>query len=68
MVRNLWPGRAAGRSRHQVVDRACCGAKLALGAILIALGLLILSGFDKKVEAVAVDLSPVWLTSLTTRF
>jgi cytochrome c-type biogenesis protein len=44
------------------------GAKIALGAILIALGLLILSGFDKKVEAVAVDLSPAWLTSLTTRF
>jgi cytochrome c biogenesis protein CcdA len=44
------------------------GAKIALGAILIALGLLILSGFDKKVEALAVDLSPDWLTSLTTRF
>jgi len=44
------------------------GAKIALGAILIALGLLILSGFDKKAEALAVDLSPDWLTSLTTRF
>ena len=44
------------------------GAKIALGAILIALGLLILSGFDKKVETLAVDLSPAWLTSLTTRF
>jgi cytochrome c-type biogenesis protein len=44
------------------------GAKIALGAILVALGLLILSGFDKKVEALAVDLSPAWLTSLTTRF
>jgi cytochrome c-type biogenesis protein len=44
------------------------GAKIALGAILIALGLLILSGFDKKMETLAVDLSPAWLTSLTTRF
>ena len=44
------------------------GAKTALGAILVALGLLILSGFDKNVEALAVDLSPAWLTSLTTRF
>lgn len=44
------------------------GAKVVLGAILIVLGLLILSGLDKKVEAIAVDLSPTWLTSLTTRF
>ena len=44
------------------------GAKVALGAILIGFGLLILAGFDKKVEAFAVDLSPAWLTSLTTRF
>jgi len=44
------------------------GAKVALGAILIGLGLLILSGFDKKMETLAVDLSPAWLTSLTTRF
>lgn len=44
------------------------GAKVALGAVLIAFGLLVLSGFDKKVEAVAVELSPDWLTSLTTRF
>jgi len=43
-------------------------AKVALGAILIAFGLLILLGFDKKAEAFAVDLSPAWLTSLTTRF
>ncbi len=44
------------------------GAKIALGAALIAFGLLVLSGLDKKVEALAVDLSPDWLTSLTTRF
>ena len=44
------------------------GAKVALGVILIALGLLILSGLDKRIEAFAVDVSPAWLTSLTTRF
>lgn len=43
-------------------------AKAALGAILMALGLLILSGLDRQVEAFAVDISPTWLTSLTTRF
>lgn len=44
------------------------GAKIVLGLILIAIGVLILSGLDKKVEAFAVDRSPAWLTSLTTRF
>jgi cytochrome c biogenesis protein CcdA len=44
------------------------GAKLALGAVLATLGALILTGFDKRLEALAVDLSPAWLTALTTRF
>jgi hypothetical protein len=44
------------------------GAKIVLGAVLVALGLLTLSGFDRRVEAFAVEASPAWLTSLTTRF
>ena len=44
------------------------GAKIVLGVILVTLGLLILSGLDKRVEAFAVEASPAWLTSLTTRF
>jgi cytochrome c biogenesis protein CcdA len=44
------------------------GGKAALGALLVALGLLIVSGLDKRVEAALVDLSPAWLTELTTRF
>lgn len=43
------------------------GAKVALGVILIALGMLVVSGLDKRVEAFAVEASPAWLTSLTTR-
>jgi cytochrome c-type biogenesis protein len=43
------------------------GAKLVLGAVLATLGTLILTGFDKRLEALAVDLSPAWLTALTTR-
>ncbi len=42
--------------------------KMAMGAVLIAAGSLILSGYDKLVEAAVVDASPAWLTSLTTRF
>jgi len=44
------------------------GGKAALGALLVAFGLLIVSGLDKRLEAALVDLSPAWLTELTTRF
>jgi hypothetical protein len=39
-----------------------------LGALLIAIGVLILSGLEKKLETILVDASPAWLTNLTTRF
>lgn len=44
------------------------GAKLALGGILLGLGVMVLSGADKFLEAFLVDHSPAWLTALTTRF
>lgn len=44
------------------------GSKIAMGVILIAVGLLIATGYDKRIEAVLVDHSPEWLTALTTRF
>jgi cytochrome c biogenesis protein CcdA len=43
-------------------------AKVVLGAILIIIGVLIATGYDKRVEAALVDASPAWLTELTTRF
>ncbi len=42
--------------------------KMILGAVMIALSALILSGTDKSVESWLVDHSPAWLTGLTTRF
>lgn len=39
-----------------------------LGGALLAIGAAILTGVDKKLEAAAVQLSPAWLTDLTTRF
>jgi hypothetical protein len=39
-----------------------------LGVALIVIGVAIFSGADKRVEAVLVDLSPQWLTQLTTSF
>jgi cytochrome c-type biogenesis protein len=39
-----------------------------LGVSFIVIGLAIVSGADKRVEAVLVDASPRWLTDLTTSF
>ncbi len=44
------------------------GARALLGAGLVAVALLILTGLDKRLEAVLVDASPDWLTELTTGF
>lgn len=42
--------------------------KVALGMLFVATGALILLGLDKKVETILVQVSPEWLTALTTRF
>lgn len=42
------------------------GGKAAMGSIFIALSLLILTGWDKRIEAALVEISPDWLTRLTT--
>jgi cytochrome c biogenesis protein CcdA len=44
------------------------GGKYALGALLIAFGVMIVTGFDRVVETALVNASPGWLTRLTTRF
>lgn len=43
-------------------------AKQALGALLLGLGVMIVTGADKTLEAWLVSASPEWLTQLTTRF
>jgi cytochrome c-type biogenesis protein len=44
------------------------GGKVLFGVLLIAVGLLVATGADKRVEAFLVDASPQWLTDLTTRY
>jgi cytochrome c-type biogenesis protein len=44
------------------------GLNAGLGILLILIGLGIITGLDKRVEAGLVDSSPQWLTDLTTRF
>jgi cytochrome c-type biogenesis protein len=41
--------------------------KLALSILMIVLGVLMITGADRTVEAFLVDISPGWLTNLTTR-
>lgn len=42
--------------------------KKTLAIVLIGVGILILTGIDKTLEAYLVSVSPEWLTALTTRF
>jgi len=42
------------------------GLKTALGLILVATGLMIVTGYDKTAETALVNASPSWLTNLTT--
>lgn len=58
---------ALQKSRGTVLS-ASRAFKSVLGIILVVLGLLILSGYDKHVEAALVEASPAWLTTLTTQF
>ena len=44
------------------------GAKIALGVLLLVMGMAIMTGMDKRIEAILVEASPSWLTNLTTRF
>ena len=55
------------RMRGRLMQAGKTG-KIVLGAILIAIAVLILSGADKVAETWLVEHSPVWLTVLTTWF
>jgi len=54
-----WRGRLAEAGK---------GGKMLLGVLLVAIGLLIATGADKRLETYLVDVSPQWLTNLTTRY
>ena len=54
-----WRGRLLGGGKF---------GKQALGGVLLAMALSIVTGVDKKLEAYLVAASPVWLSDLTTRY
>jgi cytochrome c-type biogenesis protein len=55
------------RWRHRLAA-AGHGLKAGLGAVLVAIGVFVITGLDKTVETALVEASPQWLTDLTTRF
>jgi cytochrome c-type biogenesis protein len=57
---------ALQRGRGQLLS-AGGRLKFGLGLLLVVIGALVLTGFDKTIETVLVDASPLWLTNLTTR-
>jgi len=58
---------ALSRWRQRMASAGHLG-KVAMGVCAIAVGILIVSGVDRAFETILVDVSPVWLTDLTTRF
>lgn len=55
------------KARGKLLSAGSAG-KLVIGAVLVVVGLAVLAGMDKAVEAWLVEASPDWLTRLTTRF
>ena len=55
------------RVRSSLMSAGKLGKGL-LGAAFIVIGVAIVSGADKRIEAALVDASPQWLTELTTSF
>ena len=55
------------RVRSRLMSAGKLGKGL-LGAAFIVIGIAIVSGADKRIEAALVEASPAWLTELTTSF
>jgi cytochrome c biogenesis protein CcdA len=58
---------ALSRWRGRLME-AGKGGKALLDGLLVAIGLLVATGLDKRLETFLVDVSPAWLTRLTTQF
>jgi cytochrome c-type biogenesis protein len=67
LVIGLMSREALARWRGRLLA-AGSGGKAALGVLLLAVGVLVLTGLDKRLETILVEASPAWLTELTTRF
>ena len=55
------------KMRNKLLTAGKIGKQI-MGAIMLLIGIMILTGFDKQLESVLVQASPDWLNTLTTRF
>jgi cytochrome c-type biogenesis protein len=67
MLLGLLSREALMRWRGRLMETGKTGKTL-LGLLLVAIGLLVATNLDKRLETVPVDASPAWLTELTTKF
>jgi hypothetical protein len=65
-------GQLRGMRREERTENRCTGRALhvgrLLGALMLAVGALILTGTEKVIEGWLVAVSPEWLTAITTHF
>jgi cytochrome c biogenesis protein CcdA len=68
MLALAYGSRQAIAARRQRLARMSRIAMPAMGVMLVAIGLFVLSGLDKQLEGALLDVMPDWLVLLTTRF
>lgn len=68
MLALAYGSRQAIAARRNWLARTGRIAMPAMGVLLMATGLIVLSGLDKQAEAALLDRMPDWLVQLTTRF
>jgi cytochrome c biogenesis protein CcdA len=61
------PKTAIQRMRGRLMTIGQRGKAL-FGLLLLTTGLMVVTGFDKRVETALLEVSPAWLTELTTRY
>jgi cytochrome c-type biogenesis protein len=67
LVLGMLSREALARWRGRMLKAGSSG-KVALGAILVAFGVLTLAGYDRTIQTALERHAPDWLTTLTTRF
>ncbi len=67
VVLGLLSRQAMQKMRNQLFTAGKIGKQI-LGGLMVLIGIMILTGFDKQIEAILVQASPDWLNNLTTRF
>jgi cytochrome c biogenesis protein CcdA len=68
MLALAYGSRQAIAARRERLARLGRIAIPAMGVLLIAVALMVLSGLDKRIEGALLDVMPDWLVQLTTRF